>query len=162
MLIYTHQEATLTKKKKRLIIVLISIAVVLLLALLGIYIATNYIFSRVTETVGETMQGETVTLPVLDDKSQIVDDKNISVVLDEKTMKELEAKIPISEKLEVLTMLAKSLSSEDYSTLVGYAAGGVNNEKFNAAYALMREKLGPEEKQKIKSYYAKYIYLLEE
>lgn len=152
----------MTKIKKRLLIALIVAFVIALLGVGGTYIAVNYIFSQVTDSVGETLAQEPVELPVLNANSQVSDNQNISVVLDEKTMKELETKIPISEKLEVLTMLAKSLSPDDYSTLMSYAVGGVNNEKFDAAYSLMREKLGPEEKAKIKSYYAKYVYLLEE
>lgn len=152
----------MNKKRKRLLIILIVVAIVLSLIAGGTYIAVNYIFSKVTETVGETMNGETVDLPVLDSNQQIVDNKHVSVVLDEKTIKELEAKIPISEKLEILAMLAQSLEPEEYSKLMSYAVGGVNNEKFNAAYALMRESLEPEEKAKIKSYYIKYLYLLEE
>ena len=152
----------LSKKKKKLLITLIIIAVVLLLALGGVYIAVNYVFSQVSETVTKTTEGESVTLPVLDENNQVVENQNVSVILDEEAMEKIEAKIPINEKLAVLTLLAKSLSAEDYSTLISYAVGGVNEEKFNSAYALMREKLGPEEKAIIKSYYAKYAYLLEE
>lgn len=149
-------------KKNKILIISIVVAFVLLIMSVGAYIAINYVFSVVTDTVGETMEGEAVDIPVLDQNNQIIEDKSVSVVLSEENIKELEAKIPISEKLEVLTMLAKSLSDEDYQTLISYAAGGINKEKFNAAYALMREKLGPEEKAIIKSYYAKYMYLLEE
>ncbi len=148
--------------KKRLSIITSVVVAVILLVIGGIYIATNYIFSEVTDAVGESMKDEVVELPVLDNNENVDDKKSISVVLDEETMDELEAKIPISVKLEVLTMLAKNLSKEDYSTLVSYAAGGVDNEKFNAAYSLMREKLSPDVKEKVKSYYAKYMYLLEE
>lgn len=122
----------------------------------------DYIFSRVSETVEKTLEKETVSLPVLDENNQIVENKNISVVLDEETIKELEKKIPISEKLEVLSLLAKSLSKEDYKILLSYAVGGVNDKKFDSAYDLMRQRLGPEEKAIIKGYYAKYIHLLDE
>lgn len=152
----------MTKKKKRILITLIIVFFVIVLLLIGAYFMINGLFSKVTDTVGEVLSGEKVALPVLDENQQIIKDKNISVVLDEETIKALEAKIPISEKLEVLAMLAKSLDPDDYSTLLSYAAGGVNNEKFNAAYSLLREKLSDENKEKIKSYYAKYMYLLEE
>lgn len=128
----------------------------------GAVFMVNYIFSQVSETVGETLKDETVSLPVLDENNQIAKDKSISVVLSAEIVKKLEAKIPISEKLEVLTLLAKTLSKEDYEVLLSYAVGGVNDKKFNSAYALMREKLGPEEKAIIKGYYAKYIHLLDE
>lgn len=152
----------LAGKKKKILTITIIVSLVLVLVLVGGYFAVDKMFSKVTETVGETMSGETVDLPVLDDNKQIVKGENISVVLDEKTIKELEAKIPISEKLEILALLAQSLDPKDYSTLLSYATGGVNNEKFNKAYQLMRESLEPEEKEKIKGYYAKYIHLLDE
>lgn len=126
------------------------------------YFVVDFAFSKVTDTVSESMDGEEVSLPLLDENKQIIENQSVSVVLDEETIKALEAKIPISEKLEVLALLAKSLSKEDYSKLMSYAVGGVNDEKFNSAYTLMREKLGPEEKAIIKNYYAKYMYLLEE
>ena len=147
---------------KRLLIIISIVIVVVLLALNVVYIATNYIFSEMTDVVGEAVSGESVALPVLDNNDKVDKDKSISVVLDEETMDKLESKIPISVKLEVLTMLAKNLSKEDYATLMSYAAGGVNNEKFNAAYSLMRKKLSPEIKEKVKRYYAEYMYLLEE
>ena len=151
----------MTKKKKILAIVIV-LSLVLVLVLVGGYFLVDRMFSKVTQTVGETMSGETVDLPVLDDNKQIIEGQNISVVLDEKTIKELETKIPISEKLEILSLLAQSLDPKDYSKLLSYATGGVNNEKFNKAYQLMRESLDPEEKEKIKSYYMKYVYLLDE
>lgn len=152
----------LTGKKKKILTIAIIASLVFVLVLVGGYFLVDKMFSKVTETVGETMSGEMVDLPVLDDNKQIINGENISVVLDEKTIKELEAKIPISEKLEILSLLAQSLDPKDYSTLLSYAASGVNNEKFNKAYQLMRESLDPEEKEKIKSYYVKYIHLLSE
>lgn len=152
----------MNKLKKRSVIILIVVSAILLLAVGTSYIAVNYIFSEISETVGESIDGETVILPVLDENKQIAKDKNISVVLDEEAIKKIEAKIPVSEKLKVLALLAKSLSPEDYKKLISYGVGGVNNEKFNSAYALMRENLGPKEKEIVKSYYAKYSYLLEE
>lgn len=148
--------------KKRLITGLIITFVVLALVAVGVYFAVNFAFSKITDTVGETMSGEAVSLPVLDENKSIIEGESISVVLDLETIKKLEAKIPISEKLKVLGLLAKSLSPEDYSVLLSYAAGDVDNGKIESAYELMREKLGPEEKEIIKEYYAKYMYLLEE
>jgi len=149
------------KTKKRLLIALIITASIVILALVGGYVAVNYVFSKVTDSVSEVIDGEEVELPVLDANQQIVEGESVNVVLDADTIKELESKIPISEKMEVLALLAKSLSPEDYSVLLSYAVGGVNNEKFDAAYTLLRERLGPEEKAIIKSYYAKYIHLLD-
>lgn len=148
--------------KKRLIIGLVIAVVVLALVAVGVAIAVNLAFSKVSDTVGETVGTVAVDLPVLDENKSIIDGQSISVVLDAETIKKLEEKIPISEKLKVLTLLAKKLSPEDYSVLLSYAAGDVDNSKVESAYALMREKLGPEEKEIIKSYYAKYMYLLEE
>ena len=148
--------------KKRLIIGLVIAVVVLALVAVGVAIAVNLAFSKVSDTVGETVGSVAVDLPVLDENKSIIDGQSLSVVLDAETIKKLEEKIPISEKLKVLTLLAKKLSPEDYSVLLSYAAGDVDNSKVESAYALMREKLGPEEKEIIKSYYAKYMYLLEE
>lgn len=149
------------KTKKRLLIALIITVSVIALVLAGGYFAVNYIFSKVTDSVSEVIKNEEVELPVLDANHQIIEGKSVEVVLDETTIKELESKIPISEKMEVLALLAKSLSPKDYSVLLSYAVGGVDNEKFDAAYKLLKERLGPEEKAIIKSYYAKYIHLLD-
>ena len=149
------------KTKKRLLIALIITVSVIALIMVGGYFAVNYMFSKVTDSVSEVVKEEEVELPVLDANQQIVEGESVNVVLDADTIKELEAKIPISEKMEVLALLAKSLSPEDYSVLLSYAVGGVDNEKFDSAYSLLKERLGPEEKAIIKSYYAKYIHLLD-
>lgn len=148
--------------KKRLITILVIAFVVLALVAVGVYVAVNLAFSKMADTMSGSISGVAVELPVLDDSKSIVEGQSISVVLDAETMKKLEEKIPISEKLKVLTLLAKKLSPEDYSALLSYAAGDVDDAKVEAAYALMREKLGDEEKEIIKSYYARYMYLLEE
>ena len=155
----------MTKKtKKKLLIISIILAVVIALGAVGTLIAVNTVFSKVTKTVGETMEetGEAVDLPVLDNNNQVDKTKHISVVLDAETIKKLESKISVSDKLAVLGILAKSLSTEDYQTLLSYAVGGIDNEKFKAAYQLIRTRLGQEQKDQIKSYYAKYLHLLEE
>jgi ABC-type Na+ efflux pump permease subunit len=149
------------KTKKRLLIILIITASIIVLVLAGSYLAVNYIFSKVTDSVSVVISGEEVNLPVLDANQQVVEGESVNVVLDENAIKELESKVPISEKMEVLALLAKTLSPEDYSVLLSYAVGGVNNEKFDAAYKLLKERLGPEEKAIIKGYYTKYIHLLE-
>lgn len=150
------------KTKKRLLIALIITVSVVALLLAGAYFTVNYIFSKVTDSVSGVISGEAVELPILDENQQIIEGESVSVVLDEATIKELESKIPINEKMEVLALLAKSLSPEDYSVLLSYAVGGVNDEKFGAAYDLLRNRLGQEEKNIIKGYYAKYLHLLEE
>lgn len=150
------------KTKKRLLTGLIIGVVVLALLAGGVFYAVNFVFSKVSDSVGEAINTETVNLPVLDENKAIVEGKTISVTLDAETVKKLEEKIPISEKLKVLALLAKHLTPEDYSVLLSYATGDVDNKKVESAYALMREKLGPEEKEIIKSYYAKYMHLLEE
>ena len=150
------------KTKKRLLTALIITVSVIALLLVGAYVTVNYIFSKVTDSVGQMISGETVSLPVLDENQQIIEGESVTVVLDEATIKKLESKIPISAKMEVLALLAKSLSPEDYSLLLSYAVGGVNDKKFDSAYALLRDRLSQEEKNIIKSYYAKYLHLLEE
>lgn len=154
----------MTKKKKKLLTISIILVCVLIVGTVGTYIAVDTAFSKVTESVGKTMEqtGEAVDLPVLDNNNAIDKTKHISVVLDAETMKKLESKISVSDKLAVLGILAKSLSAEDYQTLLSYAVGGVDNAKFKAAYELVRTRLGQEEKDQIKAYYAKYIHLLEE
>ena len=154
----------MTKKNKKLLIISAILIGVIALGIVGTYIAVDTVFSKVTETVGKTMEetGEAVDLPVLDNTNVIDKTKHISVVLDAETMKKLESKVSVSDKLAVLGILAKSLSQEDYQTLLSYAVGGVDNKKFKAAYELIRTRLGQKEKDQIKSYYAKYIHLLEE
>ncbi len=155
----------MTKKtKKKLLIISIILSAVILVGTIGTYIAVNMAFSNITETVGKSMEetDEAVDLPVLDNNNVIDKTKHISVVLDAETMKKLESKVSVSDKLAVLAILAKSLSAEDYQTLLSYAVGGVDNKKFKAAYELIRTRLGQEQKDQIKSYYAKYLHLLEE
>ncbi len=155
----------MTKKtKKKLLIISTILATVILVGTVGTYIVANMAFSKITETVGKSMEetGEAIDLPVLDNNNVIDKTKHISVVLDAETMKKLESKVSVSDKLAVLGILAKSLSAEDYQTLLSYAVGGVNNKKFKAAYELIRTRLGQEQKDQIKSYYAKYLHLLEE
>lgn len=154
----------MAKTKKKLLIISIILLVVLIVGTVGTYIAVNTVFSKVTESVGKTMEeaGEAVELPVLDSNNAVDKTKHISVVLDAETMKKLESKVSVSDKLAVLGILAKSLSKEDYQTLLSYAVGGVDNKKFKAAYELIRTRLGQEQKDQIKSYYAKYLHLLEE
>ena len=150
------------KTKKRLLTGLIITAVVLAILAGGAYFAVNFVFSKVSDTVGETISTETVNLPVVDENGAILEGQSITITLDVETIKKLEEKIPISEKLKVLALLAQHLTSEDYSMLLSYATGDVNNDEVKAAYELMREKLGPEEKEILRNYYAKYMYLLEE
>lgn len=155
----------MTKKtKKKLLIISTILAAVILVGTVGTYIAANVAFSKITETVGKSMEetGEAIELPVLDNNNTIDKTKHISVVLDAATMKKLESKVSVSDKLAVMGILAKSLSAEDYQTLLSYAVGGVDNKKFKAAYELIRTRLGQEQKDQIKSYYAKYLHLLEE
>ena len=99
--------------KKQLITGIIIAAVVLVIGAVGTYVAVNFVFSKVTESVSESVDGTAVSLPVLDENKTIVQGQSISVVLDAETVKKLEEKIPISEKLKVLTLLAKELSPED-------------------------------------------------
>jgi len=148
------------KTKKRLLIALIIFLVVVVLLVIGAFVAINYMFSKVTDSVAETMSGEVVSMPVVDENNTVVPGKTVEIVLDADKIKQLESKISVSDKLAVLGLLAQNLSVDDYSTLLSYATG-VDNSKVEAAFQLMREKLTPEVKEQIKSYYAKYIHLLE-
>ncbi|MBO5733305.1 MAG: hypothetical protein J6R66_00250 [Clostridia bacterium] len=148
------------KTKKRLLIALIIFLVVVVLLVIGAFVAINYMFSKVTDSVAETMSGEVVSMPVVDENNTVVPGKTVEIVLDADKIKQLESKISVSDKLAVLGLLAQNLSADDYSTLLSYATG-VDNSKVEAAFQLMREKLTPEVKEEIKSYYAKYIHLLE-
>ncbi len=154
----------MTKGKKKLLTITIILTSVLVVGTVGTYIVVNTAFSKVTESVSKAMEeaGEAVDLPVLDNKNAVDKTKHISVVLDAESMKKLESKVSVSDKLAVLGILAKSLSKDDYQTLLSYAVGGVDNKKFKAAYELIRTRLGQKEKDQIKSYYAKYLHLLEE
>ncbi len=152
----------MVKKKIRPVMVLIDVVVILLLLATCLGIVVDMAFSKVSNVVGEAVSGEAIQIPVVGEDNLIVEGESLSVVLNAEIIKELEAKIPIADKVEILALLAQSLNPEDYKTLMSYAAGDINNETFSAAYNLMREKLGPQEKEIIKSYYAKYIHLLEQ
>lgn len=148
------------KKKLRTILIIVLLFVVVLGT--GSYFLLDKVFTRVSETVGETIKGEIVSMPVVDKNNTVVNGKTIDVVLDEDKINQLESKVSVADKIAVLSILAKNLSKEDYKTLMSYAVGGVTNKKLSLALDLMRKKLSQEQKDQIKSYYAKYINLLEE
>ncbi len=148
------------KKKLRTILIVVLLFVIVLGT--GSYFLLDKVFTKVSKTVGETMKGEIVSMPVVDENNTVVNGKTIDIVLDEDKINQLESKVSVADKIAVLSILAKNLSKEDYQTLVSYAVGGVTNEKLSLALDLMRKKLSQEQKDQIKSYYAKYINLLEE
>jgi len=150
------------KTKKRLLIALVIFVVLAIVATVASYFAVDRAFTKVSQSVGESLSGEVVAMPVVDENNTVVKDKTINVVLDEEKVNILESKVSVADKIAVLSILAKNLSKEDYQTLISYAVGGVTNEKLSKAMDLMRKKLSQEQKDQIKSYYAKYLKYLEE
>ena len=88
--------------------------------------------------------------------------QKILIKLDAETMKRLESKISVSDKFAVLSLLAKALPSEEYSRLLSFAKDGISQEELTQAMQILQENLTDENKEQIKQYYLKYLYLLEE
>lgn len=151
--------------KKRLLIAGI---VILILAVIGtatFYFTVDRMFSRVTQSIteNELLQGgnDAETDPLADDGitqglGQLI------LQLDPTSIKKLESKIPVEDKLAALSILAKSLPQEEYSRLLSFLSGGISKDEFSQALAVLRQHLTPEDKAQIMQYYTKHLHLLEE
>lgn len=153
--------------KKRLLIVGIILVVLAVLGTVGFHFAVNRMFSKVTETIGESdlfknESGELVLPVVRDGSGSVSKGESVTVQLNEENLQELEEEIPVNDKFAVLTILANALPAEEYSKLLSYAKDGISQEEYAECYAIMRENLTKEQKTQIKQYYGKYLHLLEE
>ncbi|NLY43114.1 MAG: hypothetical protein GX066_03905 [Clostridiaceae bacterium] len=116
--------------------------------------------SKGAVTEGEIAQGQKGTdKPGKNNNNSTTDTK---LIVDEKKIKEIEKKVSLADKTRALSILFKSLSSEDIRFLYQLAGGGITDEEKKQAMALLREKLTPDQKQAIKDLYAKYEKLLED
>ena len=151
--------------KKRLLIAGIVFAVLVIGGVVAFNVAVNKMFSKVTQTISDSdllKDNGSVELPVVTEGNDADPAENLKIKLDAETMKRLESKISVSDKFAVLSLLAKALPSEEYSRLLSFAKDGISQEELTQAMQILQENLTVENKEQIKQYYSKYLYLLEE
>lgn len=151
--------------KKRLLIAGIVFAVLVIGGVVAFNVAVNKMFSKVTQTISDSdllKDNGSVELPVVTEGNDAGPAENLKIKLDAETMKQLESKISVSDKFAVLSLLAKALPSEEYSRLLSFAKDGISQEELTQAMQILQENLTDENKEQIKQYYSKYLYLLEE
>ena len=151
--------------KKRLLIAGIVFAVLVIGGVVAFNVAVNKMFSKVTQTISDSdllKDNGSVELPVVTEGNDADPAENFKIKLDAVTMKRLESKISVSDKFAVLSLLAKALPSEEYSRLLSFAKDGISQEELTQAMQILQENLTDENKEQIKQYYSKYLYLLEE
>lgn len=151
--------------KKRLLIAGIVFAVLVIGGVAAFNVAVNKMFSKVTQTISDSdllKDNGSVELPVVTEGNDAGPAENLKIKLDAETMKRLESKISVSDKFAVLSLLAKALPSEEYSRLLSFAKDGISQEELTQAMQILQENLTDENKEQIKQYYSKYLYLLEE
>lgn len=154
-----------SKTKKRLLIAGIVVLVLVVGGIVAFNVAVNMLFSKVTQTISESdllKQEDGLELPVLTEEGGLdQSSESIKVQLDADTMKELESEISLGDKFAVLSLLAKALPSEEYSKILSFLSGGISRDELSQTYQILKENLTQEQKDQIKQYYAKYLYLLE-
>lgn len=151
--------------KKRLLIAGIVFAVLVIGGVVAFNVAVNKMFSKVTQTISDSdllKDNGSVELPVVTEGNDAGPAENLKIKLDAETMKQLESKISVSDKFAVLSLLAKALPAEEYSRLLSFAKDGISQEELTQAMQILQENLTDENKEQIKQYYSKYLYLLEE
>ena len=151
--------------KKRLLIAGIVFAVLVIGGVVAFNVAVNKMFSKVTQSISDSdllKDNGSVELPVVTEGNDVDPAENLKIKLDAETMKRLESKISVSDKFAVLSLLAKALPSEEYSRLLSFAKDGISQEELTQAMQILQENLTDENKEQIKQYYSKYLYLLEE
>lgn len=77
-------------------------------------------------------------------------------------LKKLEKSVSLGDKLAVMAIISRSLSTSDYQTLLSMTGGGITREEISQAYSILSRSLSGEDKSKIYEYYSKYAYLLKE
>lgn len=154
-----------SKTKKRLLIAGIVVLVLVVGGIVAFNVAVNMLFSKITQTISESdllKQEDGLELPVLTEEGGLdQSSESIKVQLDADTMKELESEISLGDKFAVLSLLAKALPSEEYSKILSFLSGGISRDELSQTYQILKENLTQEQKDQIKQYYAKYLYLLE-
>ena len=146
--------------KKRLLIAGIVFAVLVIGGVVAFNVAVNKMFSKVTQTISDSdllKDNGSVELPVVTEGNDAGPAENLKIKLDAET-----TKISVSDKFAVLSLLAKALPSEEYSRLLSFAKDGISQEELTQAMQILQENLTDENKEQIKQYYSKYLYLLEE
>ena len=156
--------------KKSLMIACVSLLVLVVLGAALFRFAVDRMFLKVTQTIGE--QGLLNSVSVGEENPQDAQEDILlpsvdttgdgqKARLDAETVKMLQQKVSASDKLAVLSLLAKALPQQEYSRLLSFAGNGVSQEEMSTAIQVLRQHLSKEDKQQIKQYYAKYLHLLE-
>lgn len=150
--------------RKKLLIAGIVLVVLIVGGVVTFRVTVNKMFSKVTQTISESdlLQDEgDVELPGVaaeDDGDEV---EGIKIKLNADTMKKLESEISVSDKFAVLSLLAKALPPEEYSRILSFVSGGISQDEITQTMQILRENLSDDDKQQIKQYYSKYLYLLE-
>ena len=171
------------KKRKKWVIILCVILGIILSLLIAGYVAVNVIFSMVSNSFYQSLvqveQSATQTaLPALEegqgdgslapngeadiDITEIFPGVNPAKLnMTAAEFKEIEKKVSFNDKLAVLNVLSLGLSKEDYQTVVGIVDDGITEDEIKKAYKIVSTNLTEKEKDKIWSYYYKYIHLVQ-
>ncbi len=171
------------KKRKKWVIILCVVLGIILSLLIAGYVAVNVIFSMVSNSFYQSLvtveQSATQTaLPPLngDQGGEVLapnggSDLDITEILPgvnpaklnmtAAEFKEIEKKVSFNDKLAVLNVLSLGLSKEDYQEVVGIVNDGITVDEVKKAYKIVSENLTKKEKDKIWSYYYKYLHLVQ-
>lgn len=77
------------------------------------------------------------------------------------TVKKLEKSVSMSDKLAVLAIISRGLSTQDYQRLLAMTGGGITRAEVSQAFSILKNGLKTADKDKIYEYFLKYSYLLE-
>lgn len=155
-----------TNGKKKLFIVISIIVAVLILGIVGLKLAVDIAFSKVTDSVANTgvftsdETGVPLTLPEVSDNT--LTDGVHAFRMDADRMKKISDAVSFSDKMAVLSILSQALPKEEYSKVMGVLTGKITQEGVNEVYTSLKTHLSDSQKQDILRYYAKYAYLLDE
>ena len=163
------------KNKKKTIVILSVVIGVLLILLIAGYILINTVFSIVsrsfTQVTLEELEKEQVTATATpfpeegDEPAETSPQPNETdsgdVAYSSEKSQEMMDAVSFGDKVSVMTILSKNLSSEEYSKLLGMLSGGITSAEIEQAKDILRNSLSPEDKQTVKEYYNKYSDLLE-
>ena len=70
---------------------------------------------------------------------------------------QIQEKITVGDKLKIMKIIKKNLSSDDLKFILSLSKSGFNSKEQTEVKSLLREKLGEKEKQELKSLLLKYL-----
>ena len=155
--------------KKAILIGVVVFLVLIIGSAVMVRVTVDHMLFEVTKTISESGLLKTgndnedgsqdgIILPGLDPNDI---GNGLMVRLDAEMVKQLENKVSTTDKLSVLSLLAKALPQKEYTRLLSFVADGVTQEELSTAIQILRDNLTAEDKRQIKQYYAKYLPYLE-